>query len=499
MKFLFVHSWQGFSLAEWYLREAIDRQCNVDIRFKSIDIPSNSIPANDKLIRILSHWNPEIIGFSCHFWSLSYYLKTADWIKRLNPNAIIVFGGPQVRSWRSAHNILSENEAVDFIIHGPGEEPLCRLLERLVHKLSPASVPGISYREADQTKHTRTVNDLHQRRNLIFHRENRELTRQLSAVQEVSYETVKGCHEQCTYCYYPLDKFNILNDAQVFGELSYLCDLNIPHIRICDTHFGGTKERAKKILRHICTVNNKSSIKIYPDVHHIDEEYIDLIQRSGAQITSIGIQTTNPNALKMIKRQAIHLLHTQIRLMLSVFPWVPADLIIGLPGDSPEGLEKTFRDVLDLGFCTVNIFHLMVFPGTDLAENFSDYFNPEHTTLTHEGQLISSQDFPKNSLEKVSHLIHALEIVGPLPAARKKILDSGKNGSNLFDMACALDPEELLDLHGYILALIRNNHSRQIAETAKYIDRIFDFDTDVAEELKSDLNNMIDGLNEIIQ
>jgi hypothetical protein len=105
MKFLFVHSWQGFCLAEWYLREAISNHCKVVTHFQSIDIPSNGIPANDTLERIIFSWKPEIIGFSCHFWSVNTYIEACSWIKNINPKIIIVFGGPQVNSVNSAQNL----------------------------------------------------------------------------------------------------------------------------------------------------------------------------------------------------------------------------------------------------------------------------------------------------------------------------------------------------------------------------------------------------------
>lgn len=477
MKFLFAHSWKGFCLAEWYLREAISNHCKVVTHFQSIDIPSDGIPASDALERIIFSWEPEIVGFSCHFWSINTFIEASIWIKKINPNINVVFGGPQVNSINSARNILESQNAIDYIIRGPGEEAICKLIESIKLNKTKLTVPGLSFMNYGKIVHNEVLSFCKWKRSLIFHQGNFQLIEHILPLDQISYETTKGCHSKCIYCYYPIEKFEILDDERIFSELSFICNLKIKHLRICDTHFGGTKERAKRILRHLTKINHHISIKIYPDLHHIDEEYIQLIRDAGAQITSVGIQTTNPQALKKINREALHHMDQQIRLILKEFPEVPADLMVGLPGDDIMGLEKSFRDTLSLGFSAVNIFRLMIFPGTKLSENLSEYFDPAKTAISPQGRLIFSPYFQLEDQKQISNYIYAIEIICWMLRTRKIILSTNERIAKFINMIKKLDSDQLIDLHQDVSLIEHLNNNAQINRITEKIKIIFkDYD-----------------------
>lgn len=473
MKFLFIHSWEGFCLAEWYLREAISNHCKVLTHFQSLDIPSNGIPANDALERIIFSWNPEIVGFSCHYWSINTFIETSVWIKKINPKIKIVLGGPQVNSIIFANKILQSHKTVDYIIRGPGEKAICRLIESIKLHKTKHTIHGLSFIDSGKIVHNEVASFCEWKRSLIFHKGNSQLIEHILPLDQISYETTKGCYSKCIYCYYPIDRFEILDDERIFSELSFICNLKIKHLRICDTHFGGTKERAKRILRYLTKINHHISIKIYPDLHHIDEDYIKLIRDAGAQITSVGIQTTNPLALKNINREALHLMDQQIRLILKEFPEVPADLIVGLPGDDMMGLEKSFSDTLSLGFSAVNIFRLMIFPGTRISENLSEYFNLSKTAISPEGRLIFSPNFQVKDQKLISKWVYAIEIICWMLRTRKINLSILERIDKFNSMTKKLDPEQLVELHQDISLIELSNNISQINRITEKIKMIF--------------------------
>ena len=473
MKFLFVHSWQGFSLAEWYLREAIANHCEIETHFESLDVPSHGIPANDCLQRLIFSWDPEIIGFSCHYWSIEFFLESSVWIKKVKPQSLIVLGGPQVNSIQSAQLILERYQSIDYIIRGPGEEAICALIEGINMGRSLHNIPGLSYRGTEKIAHNEISNIQKWSKNLIFHQGNTRLVEYLFPLNEISYETIKGCYSKCAYCYYPAEKFEILDDTRIFAELSFICNHKVKNLRICDTHFGGTKERAKKLLRHFCKINHGTSIKIYPHLSHIDEEYISLVKESGSQITSIGIQTTNLLALKKINRQdIIHKYDRQLHLVLSAFPDVPADLIIGLPGDNLEGLLKSFQDVLLIGFMNINLFRLMVFPGTDLFNNLSDYYNGE-SLLSGQGQMICSPNFQIKDQKNISIYIYALEIICWITRNRIFDLSEKERVAKFMHLTNKLDSDQIISIYKSISLLSHCHDENQLKKFSDKIREIF--------------------------
>ena len=449
MRFLFVHSWSGFSLAEWYLRDALNAVAGNAVEFKAIDLPTDGVPINDTLPRVIVTWKPDVVGFSCHYWSFREYLEASHTIKHLSPKTTVVFGGPQVNSTQVAAGVLNAHPTVDYVLRGAVQESLWHLFEASCGRWANDTISGLSYRRAGMVRHN-AIEPAPSRRNApIFCRDNAALTEHLSHAREASYETVVGCRARCAYCVYPVSKFERIDDDLVEAELRYLLAFGVPFVRVCDAHFAGVKSRAKRFLQHIARVNRRSSVKIYPDPRHVDREYIELLKAANADVTSIGVQTTNPSSLDVIKRHPVHEHLEAVQMLLEAFPHTPADCIVGLPSDAPDDVERTFRDVLDIGFSRVNAFRLHLFPGTTLGDTPEQFMDPGDVVHTDKGQLLSSRSFPVEALERVANLVHTVETVCPLVGTRRWLRERGRAG-RLMDLAHRLDSATLLELRDRI-------------------------------------------------
>ena len=64
----------------------------------------------------------DVYGFSCYIWNITEMKAMAEQLRRLRPEAVIVFGGPEVSYESEA--FFSECPAVDFLLSGSGEESL---------------------------------------------------------------------------------------------------------------------------------------------------------------------------------------------------------------------------------------------------------------------------------------------------------------------------------------------------------------------------------------
>jgi hypothetical protein len=205
------------------------------------------------------------------------------------------------------------------------------------------------------------------------------------------------------------------------------------------------------LLRHLRRINRRSSIKLYPDLRHVDAEYIDLLREADADPTSIGVQSTNPAALETIRRRPVQDRLAELRTLLEAFPNTPADVIVGLPSDTPEGLERTLRDLVSLGFRRVNAFRLHLFPGTALGDDPAAFPDMADVLQTDTGQVLTSRGFPTASLEHVASLVHAAEIVMPLVQTRNLLARIGLV-DRLIDLATRLQPDVLLELRSRMAA-----------------------------------------------
>ena len=61
----------------------------------------------------------DVFGFSTYVWSYQYNLALARAIKAQKPDALIIFGGPQIPD--SAEIFLREHPYIDVCVHGEGE------------------------------------------------------------------------------------------------------------------------------------------------------------------------------------------------------------------------------------------------------------------------------------------------------------------------------------------------------------------------------------------
>ena len=464
MKFLFVHSWQGFSLAEWYLKEALHSRCAFPISVRALDIPTAGIPANDFLVQAIGTWTPDAVGFSCHYWSLPAFLDAASTVKLLLPKARVLLGGPQVNSTAAAEEILMHHNAVDVVIRGAGERPLVRVLEAIAFHKPFDAVDCISFRTDNRIVHMPVRPDPEPGRGVIFHEANTDVMQCISSVSEVSYETVAGCRSRCAYCQYPDGNMTILDDTLIEQELPFLCRHGVRHLRICDAHFGGTRDRAKKIFALLGRVNRQTSIKAYPDLTHVDREYVTLARDAGIEMISIGIESTNPACLRRIGRQATHRHRAAIGLLLREFPDIPADVIVGLPGDSPEGFERTLKDVLDLGFRAINVFRLMLFPGTPMGNDAASFFDGDELHVTAQGQVLASNAFPVSSQSLISKMTQSACIAARLRNTRTALLKYSAS-LDLMDLLQLLEPCQLLNLSAWTT-------SRSDPKAARHADEI---------------------------
>jgi hypothetical protein len=305
-------------------------------------------------------------------------------------------------------------------------------------------MPGLSYQSNGQTKHNPIALGALWARDRIFHSRNEALTAALENQFVVSYETVRGCRNRCIYCQYNDSPFQMLDMDIVEKELEFLCGFQIPHMRICDAYFGGTQQRAKHILNILGRVNRETSVKVYPDLSHVDAEYVTLAKHANVEITSIGIQTTNDSSLRRIGRPAVHRCSDAIAILLKHFPETPADVILGLPDDDIPGVKKTFRDILTHGFSSVNVHWLAAFPGTILTENLPSYLGGAFSCGGN-GQILSSSAFPVESRQRLSTLVHALHIALVLKKTRGCLRVDGND--NILDIADLLNDDTILDIY----------------------------------------------------
>lgn len=117
------------------------------------------------------------------------------------------------------------------------------------------------------------------------------------------------------------------------------------------------------------SISGNCEITLEANPEDVNEENIEVWERCGINRVSLGVQTFNNAGLKMIRRS-----HTgeqaldALKLLKDNFKNISADLIFGLPGQSPADVERDLEILSKVRPAHISVYSLMYEEGTALAE-----------------------------------------------------------------------------------------------------------------------------------
>lgn len=106
---------------------------------------------NMQLAAILADlYRPEIrvYGFSAYIWNIEIILKAASAVKALNPEALVLLGGPEVSY--ETRELMGQNPFVDYVIAGEGEAAFAAFVRFARGEINAREVPALFYRKGTQ-------------------------------------------------------------------------------------------------------------------------------------------------------------------------------------------------------------------------------------------------------------------------------------------------------------------------------------------------------------
>jgi radical SAM superfamily enzyme YgiQ (UPF0313 family) len=327
----------------------------VEIRTLNLSIFSQSIDEMEARIREEA---AVIIGFSAYIWNITLIRELA---RRL-PGTIVV-GGPQMNGIRPED--LSRHPGIDFAVVGEGEETLKELLEYFAGERALEAIRGI-VTSAFAAPPRPVLTDLE-----AVPPPYARIFAENEGLEWVAYETSRGCPYLCGFCTWGYSKkmrYHALE--RVLGDLDViLAQKSLRRIYLCDSSILLDKPRAKAILRHVISEHRDIVIRYEFNAEHLDDEIIELLLQLPENEFNFGVQTTNPEALRRMRRpfhrekfEANY--HKMARRTERTF--ITMDVIYGLPGDDLAGFEASLEYVM--GFDHVRWIltnPLILLPGSD--------------------------------------------------------------------------------------------------------------------------------------
>lgn len=324
-----------------------------------------------------------LVGFQAYSCSYPHSRAMARAVKAASPASHVVLGGRHASALPA--EVLAEEPAVDSVLSGEAEDTLPALVAALEGDGSLADVPGLYSRGADGavvTGPAAMLPDLDALPLPAWDLVSPSLYpigppgTFVQAFPTAPLLTSRGCAYRCRFCAAGVSSGRIVRfrspDA-VIEEVRHLVRRHgVREIQIMDDNF--TLRRAHALA--ICEALARDDLRVALSVPNglrldtLDRELIQALERAGCYSATVGIDSGSDRVLASMDRgidlarmeQAVRLIKETSRIRLT------ANFILGLPGETPEDLEKTIRYALHLPLDRAYFGLYMPLPGSALFD-----------------------------------------------------------------------------------------------------------------------------------
>lgn len=318
---------------------------------------------------------PDAIGLSCYIWNISLVKELLPEIHKLLPETKLWLGGPEVSF--ECHKLFEDFPYLTGIMVGEGEETFLDLLKYYVNGEYQAleDIPGLAL----PTGYTATRDMVDFSKVPFLYSAGDAASVEQFSNRIIYYESSRGCPFRCSYCLSSIDKKVRLRDLSIVKkELQFFLDRKVPQVKFIDRTFNCNHEHAKTIWRYILEHDNGVTnfhFEIAADL--LDDEEISILHemRPGLVQLEIGVQTTNTDTLKEIRRvtNMQKLADVVKRLQEGHNIHLHLDLIAGLPYENYESFGKSFSEVYAMKPEQLQLGFLKVLKGSYMAEKATEY------------------------------------------------------------------------------------------------------------------------------
>lgn len=393
--------------------------------------------------RIISEKNPDILAATLYCWSSFRTLEILKKCRLARPEMLIIVGGAEVDK---GNDFLADYacHAFDLAASGEGEElfvevvaaRFCELQQgggrfhqdhyRAIHGIGVAREPGV----VDWAPPRQPVQDLSRLPSPYLHDAFPLIG---GGIQHI--ETARGCVFECDFCFYHADfrKVRTFPRERVAAEIRHALDRDVTDLYLMDPTFNG-HSGYRETLRFLRPELQHRDASVHTELRAEPMNVTNVKELSDAGITSVevGLQTVTPEALKAVGRLferdrfangCRHLLDAGIRVEIGT--------IIGLPSDTPRGMQQTFQYAFhECGEAAETVpFVLSLLPATVLRERAADFGIryrkfPPYTVLETPG---FSEEGIRDSLEQYTNIFD--RDLDPIPTVRCVIEGGEETGA----------------------------------------------------------------------
>ena len=300
--------------------------------------------------------NPDIVSISALTPTIGVALDSADKIKQVKPDTVVVLGGYHPTF---EYKSVLEEPSVDVVVRGEGEYTFLDLVQTIERGGDLANVEGLAFHDESDSSLIVTpdrpiIQDLDELPFPAFHLFPMEKYKILNITTNVAtIITTRGCPMKCSFCSSAAlhgDHLRRRSYENVCDEIEVrLREQNIDTIAFMDDTFTLNK----KFVRDFCAEIKRRNLKFWwgctSRVDTLDEELLQTMKDAGCITIFIGVESADQQMLeKMNKNITISKTENAFRLARKVGIRTIASCVIGMPEDTRKSIANTIAFVKNL-------------------------------------------------------------------------------------------------------------------------------------------------------
>ncbi|MEE0934066.1 MAG: radical SAM protein [Methanobrevibacter sp.] len=300
--------------------------------------------------------NPDIVSISALTPTIGVALDSADKIKQVKPDTVVVLGGYHPTF---EYKSVLEEPSVDVVVRGEGEYTFLDLVQTIERGGDLANVEGLAFHDESDSSLIVTpdrpiIQDLDELPFPAFHLFPMEKYKILNITTNVAtIITTRGCPMKCSFCSSAAlhgDHLRRRSYENVCDEIEVrLREQNIDTIAFMDDTFTLNK----KFVRDFCAEIKRRNLKFWwgctSRVDTLDEELLQTMKDAGCITIFIGVESADQQMLeKMNKNITISKTENAFKLARKVGIRTIASCVIGMPEDTRKSIANTIAFVKKL-------------------------------------------------------------------------------------------------------------------------------------------------------
>lgn len=334
--------------------------------------------ADERLLEILRHERPALLGISCTTASFHDAVRMTTLARAELPDLRVAFGGAHVSALQE--QVLEFSELIDYAVIGEGEQTMLELAQ--LAGTDASTVAGIVWRSADG----RLINNGYRSDVLVLDDLPFPAYEKLAGYPDAyklpifNYPTApnsscissRGCPYSCSYCDRSVFRrtFRYNSADYLYRHLLYLKErFGIRHINFYDDQFTFHRGRVEEFCQLLIDKPLGMTFNCAVRAEHVDRELLQLMKAAGCWMVSLGIESGDEELLAQHRQNAnLDLLADTIRTINSCGIRTKGLLMMGLPGESEESIQRSMDYVYSLPLDDFNLAKFTPFPGSPIYE-----------------------------------------------------------------------------------------------------------------------------------